>query len=91
MARITEEYDYDIMHRPGTQHGNADALSRRPCAQCGLKDEEDIGNICCTDFSLTPLQSEWLNLCQTFQFHIYSKPNNPDPDEGIYHLHHNRC
>ena len=26
-----EEYDFDIEHRPGTRHGNADALSRRPC------------------------------------------------------------
>jgi hypothetical protein len=27
-----EEYDFEIVHRPGTRHGNADALSRRPCA-----------------------------------------------------------
>ena len=26
-----EEYDFAIEHRPGTRHGNADALSRRPC------------------------------------------------------------
>ena len=26
-----EEYDFQIIHRPGAQHGNADALSRRPC------------------------------------------------------------
>jgi len=26
-----EEYDFEIQHRPGTKHGNADALSRRPC------------------------------------------------------------
>ena len=25
-----EEFDYDIQHRPGHRHGNADALSRRP-------------------------------------------------------------
>ena len=29
-----EEYDFNIIHRPGWQHGNADALSRRPCRQC---------------------------------------------------------
>ena len=85
-----EEYDFDMIHRPGMQHGNAAALSRRPWNQCGLKDEEDIWNICCTHFSLTFLQSEWLNLCQTFQFHIDSKRNNPDPDEGIYHPPHNK-
>lgn len=26
-----QEYNFDIVHRPGRQHGNADALSRRPC------------------------------------------------------------
>ena len=25
-----EEYDFKIVHRPGTKHGNADAMSRRP-------------------------------------------------------------
>ena len=26
-----EKFDFSIEHRPGTRHGNADALSRRPC------------------------------------------------------------
>ena len=26
-----EEYDFDIVHRAGGQHGNADAMNRRPC------------------------------------------------------------
>ena len=26
-----EQYDFQIEHRPGAKHGNADALSRRPC------------------------------------------------------------
>jgi len=28
---IMEEFDFVIEHRPGSRHGNADALSRRPC------------------------------------------------------------
>ena len=28
---ILGEYDFIIRHRPGRQHGNADALSRHPC------------------------------------------------------------
>ena len=28
-------YEFDIEHRPGKLHGNADALSRIPCTQCG--------------------------------------------------------
>lgn len=31
-----QEFDFQIMHRRGRSHGNADALSRRPCEQCGL-------------------------------------------------------
>ncbi|GBN88600.1 Retrovirus-related Pol polyprotein from transposon 297 [Araneus ventricosus] len=28
-----QEYDFEIQHRKGTFHGNADALSRRPCRE----------------------------------------------------------
>jgi len=34
------EYDFDIQHRPGAKHGNADALSRQACKQCGLRAED---------------------------------------------------
>ena len=27
-------YDFEIQHRPGSQHRNADGLSRRPCTEC---------------------------------------------------------
>ena len=30
-----QEYDFYILHRSGKCHGNADALSRLPCTQCG--------------------------------------------------------
>ena len=33
------EFDFEIVHRPGLRHGNADALSRKPCRQCGAEDE----------------------------------------------------
>ena len=32
---ILDTYDFDMVHRPGVKHGNADALSRGPCSQCG--------------------------------------------------------
>src|SRR5580693_4621484 len=32
---MMEEFQFEIQHRPGRAHGNADALSRRPCRQCG--------------------------------------------------------
>jgi len=34
-CEILEEFDIQIVHRPGRLHGNADAMSRRPCRQCG--------------------------------------------------------
>ena len=33
---VLETFDYDLQHRPGKLHTNADALSRIPCAQCDL-------------------------------------------------------
>ena len=32
---VIAAYDIEIIHRAGRSHGNADALSRRPCRQCG--------------------------------------------------------
>ena len=37
---MLEEYQFDVLHRAGKQHGNADALSRRPCRQCQLDTPE---------------------------------------------------
>ena len=36
-----QEYDFSIVHRRGRSHGNADALSRLPCRQCG-RDSHDV-------------------------------------------------
>lgn len=40
---LIEEFDFEIQHIPGSRHQNADALSRRPCRQCGRTefDSED--------------------------------------------------
>jgi hypothetical protein len=32
--QILGTYDFTVVHRPGTQHRNADALSRAPCSRC---------------------------------------------------------
>ena len=31
------EFDYEVVHRPGKQHHNADASSRKMCKQCGTQ------------------------------------------------------
>src|SRR3989441_3429241 len=38
-----EEFEFDIEHRPGKRHGNADALSRRPCRQCSNETTMRVG------------------------------------------------
>ncbi len=35
-----ESYNLHVTHRPGRLHGNADALSRRPCAVCSKLDQK---------------------------------------------------
>lgn len=48
MATETSEYDFEVVHRPGRQHGNADALSRMPrpcladsCRYCLRQEEKE--------------------------------------------------
>jgi hypothetical protein len=43
---LLEEYDFEIEHRPGKKHANADALSRRPCRQCNVEDEDLDTRLC---------------------------------------------
>lgn len=60
---ILEEYNFTVEHRPGAKHANADAMSRRPCRQCGQCGEVEsecrntvnvntVGLIC-------QIQSDW--------------------------------
>jgi len=38
---VLEEFCFEIEHRPGRKHENADTLSRRPCRQCGQCGQEE--------------------------------------------------
>ena len=45
VARWLEQlnsYQFEIQHRPGRLHGNADGLSRIPCRQCGREEEPRV-------------------------------------------------
>jgi hypothetical protein len=37
---ILGEFQFKVVHRPGHSHQNADALSRRPCRQCNVEEQE---------------------------------------------------
>ena len=49
-------FPFDVVHRPGAKHGNADGLSRRPCGDCSYCERQElkaahraetaVGNIC---------------------------------------------
>ncbi len=39
---VLAPYQMEIEHRKGRLHGNADGLSRIPCRQCGMSDEERL-------------------------------------------------
>ena len=41
---VTQEFNFEIEHRAGTKHNNADALSRKPCKQCKLGEIENPAN-----------------------------------------------
>ena len=55
-------YDFNIQHRPGRQHGNADALSRLPCLQCGrLESGEDMAEQDDVDVYTPDYQRDYLD------------------------------
>ena len=49
-ALLLQQYNFEIIHRPGCQNGNADALSRRPYPNTSLNAlqqcDPEIGEIC---------------------------------------------
>jgi len=51
-----EEYQFEVEHRPGKKHSNADALSRRPCRQCSL--DYDYVSACKVNLKLNTEGSE---------------------------------
>ena len=48
-AEQLEEFTFEIEHRPGRKHTNADTMSRRPCRQCGVEPQEEgaeVSEVC---------------------------------------------
>ena len=62
-----QEYSFSVVHRQGTKHGNADALSRVPCRQCGRESHEttpkgDVIEGSVTSLPCTSYTPQWI--CQ---------------------------
>ena len=59
-----QEYSFSVVHRQGTKHGNADALSRVPCRQCGRESHEttpkDVIEGSVTSLPCTSYTPQWI-------------------------------
>lgn len=55
---LMEDYDFEVLHRPGSRHGNADAISRRPCSlkACVCRQNEDTANAVFTNAFATAVE-----------------------------------
>ena len=52
---ILSEYNFQVIHCPGAQHKNADALSHSPCKQCDNAQEQAVAaNVAATQSSMLP-------------------------------------
>ena len=57
---VLDMFDYDLQHRPGRLHGNADAMSRIPCGQCDQCHESPVtrrGRPILTEQDVRPIQT----------------------------------
>jgi len=65
---LMEEYEFDIEHRPGKKHANADALSRRPCRQCSVdEDEPPRFSVCPVEVRESAQEDSDLDIGEYFQ------------------------
>ena len=75
-----QQYDFEIQHRAGTKHRNADALSRRPCSpdcrHCDrLEDKESSAQVVIQEPSLSSRRVTQQLLQPSGAIRICSKPN----------------
>lgn len=72
------QFDFEIIHRQGSRHGNADALSRKPLV-VNTVSEPEIGN----------MQKEEEELCNMIHFlkHDQSLPWDKTPERTIIEAH----
>ena len=86
--QVLNTYDFEIQHRPGTQHKNADGLSRRPCQECRHYEHQehkektvDQGcpghKVCALTFEPSGSTREW---CDPWSIDQIQEWQREDPD-----------
>ncbi|KAJ8976839.1 hypothetical protein NQ317_016608 [Molorchus minor] len=81
-----QEYDFKIEHRKGRLHGNADAISRRPCAErcshCKRAENKEFGSHCRRTAVVNDDNWETKKLCEEQQKDEDIKPFIAWKEEG---------
>ena len=54
---LMEEYEFEVKHRSGSRHGNADAMSRRPCDRTRCCPKTDDGDNIAQCFTVVTVDS----------------------------------
>ena len=63
MVGVLSKFEFQVQHRSGQKHTNADALSCSPCHQCGLTDDPATGDSAGETATqhCSMLQEDWLH------------------------------
>jgi len=79
---VMEEYDFQVEHRPGVKHGNADAISRRPCriASCACRQSEEVKN---AEGNHTVMSVSAENEQNVVFSQTVSTPNSTDENDSV--------
>jgi hypothetical protein len=59
-----QEFDFEVVHRKGRSHCNADALSRLPCSDCGRHQVFEQANTTVAFTSLSPVEIDTMRKSQ---------------------------
>ncbi|UYV65170.1 K02A2.6-like, partial [Cordylochernes scorpioides] len=62
-----QQYHFQIKHRPGRKHNNADALSRRPCGDCEHCERIDEHEVTSRRTTMVPSNDWTAESCRTIQ------------------------
>ena len=66
--QVMNTFDFEIHHRPGSQHKNADGLSHRPCQGCSHCEKQESKeeslkyqshHVCAVRQELSPSEGQW--------------------------------